>query len=407
MNNEQNYAFKRIEISGYKSIQDVVVEDIPPLMVLAGSNGAGKSNFVDSLKILSELLTQNVEKVSKNSNFNTPNISILVKNTNIEYKIITENNLIKYENLNFSLNNEFYQYPKDIFEAELTDINETISNINDIIEKINKNSNSKNEEKDSEINELIDLLKKIDNEKKYDIKAEKLRSENFSFTQIYEKELNKYKEINEFLSTISNISIFRIDPIQAKKPSIDNSTTLKSDGSNIASVLVNLESDDELRETILDWLSLIVPEMQHIKTDNRPIDGSKMLEFTEESGKKFPAHLVSDGTIYALCMLVAILTRTKKAGITIIEEPERGLHPKAIGGLIGFMREYASISHPIILTTHSESVVRELELNELFFVSKENGKTKIQSVKDSGVDKREIPLDTAWLTNMFNGGLPW
>lgn len=407
MNNEQNYAFKRIEIGGYKSIQDVVVEDISPLMVLAGSNGAGKSNFVDSLKILSELLTQNVEKVSKNSNFNTPNISILVKNTNIEYKIITENNLIKYENLNFSLNNEFYQYPKDIFEAELTDINETISNINDIIEKINKNSNSKNEEKDSEINELIDLLKKIDNEKKYDIKAEKLRSENFSFTQIYEKELNKYKEINEFLSTISNISIFRIDPIQAKKPSIDNSTTLKSDGSNIASVLVNLESDDELRETILDWLSLIVPEMQHIKTDNRPIDGSKMLEFTEESGKKFPAHLVSDGTIYALCMLVAILTRTKKAGITIIEEPERGLHPKAIGELIGFMREYASISHPIILTTHSESVVRELELNELFFVSKENGKTKIKSVKDSDIDKNIIPLDEAWLTNMLNGGLPW
>ena len=168
-----------------------------------------------------------------------------------------------------------------------------------------------------------------------------------------------------------------------------------------------LENDDDMRETILDWLCLIVPEMQNIASDNRHIDGSKMIQFEEESGKKFPAHLVSDGTIYALCMLVAVLTRTQKPGITIIEEPERGLHPKAIGELVSFMREHASHYHPIILTTHSESVVRELELDELFFVSKENGKTQIKSVKDSGVDKNKIPLDTAWLTNTLGGGLPW
>ena len=43
----------------------------------------------------------------------------------------------------------------------------------------------------------------------------------------------------------------------------------------------------------------------------------------------FPAHMVSDGTIYALCLLVAVLTRVKRPGITLIEEPERGLHPKS------------------------------------------------------------------------------
>lgn len=162
-----------------------------------------------------------------------------------------------------------------------------------------------------------------------------------------------------------------------------------------------------MRETILEWLCLIVPEMKNVISDDRHIDGSKLIQFEEESGKKFPAYLVSDGTIYALCMLVAVLTRTKKAGITIIEEPERGLHPKAIGELIGFMREHASTHHPIILTTHSESVVRELELDELFFVSKEQGNTHIKSVKNSGVDKTKIPLDTAWLTNTLDGGLPW
>ena len=117
--------------------------------------------------------------------------------------------------------------------------------------------------------------------------------------------------------------------------------------------------------------------------------------------------MVSDGTIYALCLLVAVLTRVKQPGITIIEEPERGLHPKAIGELIDFIREHASTHHPIILTTHSESVVRSLELEELYFVSKSQGKTQIKDVRKSGVDKNKIPLDTAWLTNLLGGGLPW
>lgn len=62
MTHKTKYAFKRIEISGYKSIQDVVIEDIAPLTVLADSNGAGKSNFVDIFEILNELITENVKK---------------------------------------------------------------------------------------------------------------------------------------------------------------------------------------------------------------------------------------------------------------------------------------------------------------------------------------------------------
>ncbi|STY90656.1 AAA family ATPase [Moraxella bovis] len=411
MSNEQDYAFKRIEISGYKSIQDVVIEDIPPLMVLAGSNGAGKSNFVDALRLLSELLTQNFEFSNNNLKEQAEhfNVRIIVKNNNLEYLISIADNAIDAEHLEYAdQNNNIITYPEFIWNKRLGEMDEKNSeflNTQNQIDELLKSSNT--QDLISAWQKINETLDEINHFRSYMEQMKDMESKNISFTQIHSKELRENKDIDNFLSILSNISIFRIDPLQAKKPSIDNGGNLKTDGSNVASILANLESDDEFRETILDWLSLIVPEMRSIKTDNRHIDGSKMLEFSEDSGKKFPAHLVSDGTIYALCILVAILTRTKKAGITIIEEPERGLHPKAIGELIGFMREYASISHPVILTTHSESIVRELELTELFFVSKENGKTKIKSVKDSGVDKTQIPLDTAWLTNLLNGGLPW
>ncbi|MNL47611.1 hypothetical protein D3C87_1704080 [compost metagenome] len=93
--------------------------------------------------------------------------------------------------------------------------------------------------------------------------------------------------------------------------------------------------------------------------------------------------------------------------MTIIEEPERGIHPKAIGELVQLMRENASVEHPIFITTHSESVVRNLDLEELWLVNKEDGKTKVKCALESAVNKNKIPLDTAWLTNLFDGGLPW
>lgn len=239
---------------------------------------------------------------------------------------------------------------------------------------------------------------------------------NGAVTGIMLKLLSDHKSLNSSIlqqdnsfNLLKNVKIFRIDPseIKYRRNNSNNPEQLNPDGSNIATVLESLEQNDELREQITEWMELIVPEMQQISVETQSIDNSKGLFFKENSGNRFPAHMVSDGTIYALCVLVAVLTRTQQPGITIIEEPERGLHPKAIGELIGFIREHTKPSHPIILTTHSESVVRSLELEELYFVSKRQGATQIKSVKDSGVNKHKISLDTAWLTNLLGGGLPW
>ena len=80
-------------------------------------------------------------------------------------------------------------------------------------------------------------------------------------------------------------------------------------------------------------------------------------------------------------------------------------HPKAIGELVQLMRENASAEHPIFLTTHGESIVRQLNTAELYLVSKLDGKTKVSPAELAGVDKTQIPLDTAWLANLFDGGL--
>lgn len=406
-----------LKICGFKSIQNVELKDVSPFMVLAGANGSGKSNFVDALAFLSKVINMGVNKAISDFGGIQNLIVPKSKSRKLSYKI------------EFEIEKQIYQYQINILLAKLLSriTQESLKIIKDgriIFDSDKERKELEKKQKEEQKNDtsgdwiataflgalgglLLGALKDSD-QIGQDIAKGVMTGIGLKLLTD-EKANYSFLRQNEAFQSLKNTKIFRIDPVVIKnnRNFANNPETLNKDGSNIAAVLENLEQDAELREQIIEWMSVIVPEMTDISTKTQSIDNSKELVFQEDSGNKFPVHMVSDGTIYALCLLVAVLTRTKQPGITIIEEPERGLHPKAISEMISFIREYATVRHPIILTTHSESVVRSLELNELYFVSKHQGNTQIKDVRNSGVDKRKIPLDTAWLTNMLGGGLPW
>ena len=404
-----------LEIKGFKSIQNVELKDVSPFMVLAGANGTGKSNFVDALAFLSKVIDMGVSKAVSEFGSIENLISPKHKAGDISYKI------------EFEIEKQIYQYEIMIalknIASRVKEESLKILKSGEIIfdsDKIRKELEAKKESNTSDdligagllgalggliwgaMKDSDQIGQDIINGVVTGIGLKLLTDEKYSFDDSFLRQ-------NKEFQGLKNVKIFRIDPftIKNRRSTANNLRELNCDGSNIAAVLEKLEKDNELREQIIEWMSVIVPEMKKVSVKTQNIDNSKGLFFEEDSGDRFPAHMVSDGTIYALCLLVAVLTRVKQPGITIIEEPERGLHPKAISELIGFIREHASPHHPIILTTHSESVVRSLELEELYFVSKSQGKTQIKDVRKSGVDKNKIPLDTAWLTNLLGGGLPW
>lgn len=419
-----------LRIKGFKSIDEIELNDIPSFMVLAGANGSGKSNFVDALAFLGELIRTNLNHAVEqfhgmdficNRNFEKHNNNILlcvVGNTGVYdfyYFIIcsVEEKVSKIIGEQFSYFNEDGNKisikkglaEDDIFstvielESELLSIEE--------LTKIKKNELANSENIEIKYNITSDILK---------LNQEYMEKSNLLVRKRVELQesmtnnisiLGTIREAKPLVDFLANIQVFRIDPVQAKTPSLQGSTSkLLPNGSNIADILEKHQSDPEFREELMEWLEMIVPNLSFVQAEKRQIDTSSVLRF-QEGEHTFPAGLISDGTIYTLCILTAILSRSPQHGITIIEEPERGIHPQAIGELIALMREKAQDKHNIILTTHSEAVVRNLELEELYLVHKENGQTIINDVKNSGVDKRQIPLDEAWLTNSFNGGLPW
>ena len=405
---------KRLEIKGYKSIGHLVLEDVPSLMVLAGANGAGKSNLVEALAFFGAVIRYGLDRAIKDFGGLS---DILPKRNDSE---VSKEMLLKIE---VNLNSAIFSYLSKLRFSEDGNfiIEEELSKDNNIVFISNIENTKEAEailsEYKSNMNELANKIKEarsnvaqyLNNHAYETLKEFRLTSSKPSkFSTLLMIEDFDYIELFDF---VTNIKIFRIDPFTAKYPSRDiiNSDELNPNGNNITAVLAKLEKDDDFRETLMEWLELIVPQMQEINASANRLDGSVGLSFTEASGKQFPAHLISDGTIYVICILTAILSRYNEYGITIIEEPERGIHPKAIGEIIGFIRNKMAESgkHTVILTTHSESVVRNSEVEELFFVQQENGATQVKSLRGSSVDKNKIPLDTAWLTNILGGGSPW
>lgn len=366
-----------ITIKGFKSVTSLTLEGLSPFTALAGSNGAGKSNITDALAFFGAVVKRGAATAIRDfGGFQQIHCFKYrkEKRTSLSFEIKIE------------IDNEKFDYSLKLIDIDkVPQVIESLKIDGELC--IDRRQNGETRLTLSGYSPLTPLL-----QYPQDMTALML----FSNSSLY-----------KFLT---NIRVFRIDPIAAKEPdsSTADATMLDSHGRNVATMLSVLEKDEAFRTQVLEWIELIVPGLENVSTEKQRLDSATVITFKEEGTRThFPARLISDGTIYALCIMTAVLSRTAQAGLTIIEEPERGIHPKAIGGLVTLMRDNATVEHPVFITTHSESVVRNLNPEELWLVNKTEGRTGVKCAAESGVDKKQIPLDTAWLTNMLNGGLPW
>lgn len=368
---------RKLHIKGYKSVADLSLEALPPLLVFAGANGVGKSNIVDALAFLGAVVKFGaVQARTRFGGFAQIHCFKYRKEQRTTISFALE---LELAGSVFDYRINIHALDKEPQIAETLKVDERI-----VIERRPGGDTR------VQLNEVAGLQAFPDYPS--DMTALMLLGQSPLYT------------------FLTNIRVFRFDPLGAKEPDSSNTEAneLDAHGRNVASMLAALERNEDFRDEVLNWLALIVPGMENVAIETQRLDSSTVITFKEAGTRtRFPAKLISDGTIYVLCILTAVLSRAQQRGITIIEEPERGIHPKAIGEMVSLMRDSASAEHPIFLTTHSESVVRNLETEELYFVSKPEGRTHVQSAVSAGVDKASIPLDTAWLTNLFDGGLPW
>ncbi|MGD0088319.1 MAG: AAA family ATPase [Planctomycetota bacterium] len=152
--------------------------------------------------------------------------------------------------------------------------------------------------------------------------------------------------------------------------------SFKPDGSNLPWVVENLRKKSP--KQFKDWLRHIqseLPDIEDIKTIEKPEDRHRYLWVCYRGGLKVPAWMVSDGTLRLLALtLLAYLPDL--SGVCLIEEPENGIHPGAIE--TAYMSLSSVYDAQILLATHSPVIVSLAEADKvLCFKKTESGATDI------------------------------
>ncbi|PTL84641.1 AAA family ATPase [Vitiosangium sp. GDMCC 1.1324] len=199
----------------------------------------------------------------------------------------------------------------------------------------------------------------------------------------------------EFLpvfDVLSNMGFYNLNPDKIRAlQSPDKGELLARDGFNLSSVLERLETldDGSTKRRIEEYLSRIVPGLERV--DPKRVGHMETLEFRQQvEGAKvplrFPAINMSDGTLRALGVLVALLQArvVDRVRVVGIEEPEVALHPAAAGILRDALRD-GSRHAQVIVTSHSPDLLdaSDVSADEIVSVLAEQGKTLIAPLDEA------------------------
>lgn len=196
-----------------------------------------------------------------------------------------------------------------------------------------------------------------------------------------------------------NVSPERIRALQAP----DNGELLRRDGSNLASVVARLDRPENtaIKARIRQYLERVVPGV--VGFDTKRVGHMETVEFRQKvessaDAWRFPAINMSDGTLRALAVLVALFQSSADArvGLVGLEEPETALHPAAAAVLRDCLVEAAK-NVQIVVTSHSADLLDDVSIEDpmLRAVDSTGGRTVIGPLDEASRSALHDRLYTA------------
>ncbi len=145
---------------------------------------------------------------------------------------------------------------------------------------------------------------------------------------------------------------------------------LRPDGGNLPLVVLGLKSEEH-SGLYKDWVAhvqTILPEIRDVGVRKLPEDGRQYLAVSYQGkNEPVPSWLLSDGTLRLLALTLLPYLPDEPA-IYLIEEPEDGLHPKAIEGV--FQSLSSVYRGQVFVATHSPMFVGLAEPSQLLCFSR-------------------------------------
>ena len=207
-------------------------------------------------------------------------------------------------------------------------------------------------------------------------------------------------------SALENITIYNFDPKLSKRAvAITGRAVLEANGENLAIVLKNILENKKKRKKLYNLVQDLLPFVDALDVD-RLTDKSLLFNLKESYFKKqLPASFLSDGTINLVALIIALYFQNND--LTIIEEPERCIHPHLISKIVEMMKD-APPEKQIIITTHSPEVIKHAGIENIFFISRNRkGYSDISRPSEAETVKifleNDMGIDQLYIDNLLGG----
>jgi len=370
---------KNIQIKNFKSLENINVE-LPQFALIVGHNGAGKTNLLTTIRLISLLASGN----QLDGVLNTLNI------TPTEF-FYDENNLKTEFNLDLNIKSKSVKYSLEIVrlpnELGLTIGKETLVVQGEEILKRDGNSY---------------LSIKQDNAT--------VPSQPIINKQLALSVFEGLKIVTEVKQWFARIVVDTFEPILLKSYGTPpkNESTLSN---SLAEKLYFLKTNkNSIFNEVVMVFKKMIDGLETVDVEVTP-NGTLMLKFKETHvSKEYRSFSASNGNLRTMGIILALYGEPKPSAI-FIDEIENALHPTRIHKVINTLRfltqgEFDSLQ--VVMTTHNPVVLDYVNSEEIVYAYKKGGKTDfVNPYKNKNVmyELDQAKQEDLSLSNLFASGV--
>ena len=174
------------------------------------------------------------------------------------------------------------------------------------------------------------------------------------------------------------VQTFVLNSLLMKQPSPPGlGRRFQPDGSNLPWVVAELRQDPNRFQAWLNHVRTALEDIRDVDSVERPEDKHRYLVIEYMNGARVPSWLASDGTLRLLTLTIPAYLNDLE-GTFLIEEPENGIHPRAIETVL---QSLSSVRRgQVLMATHSPVALNMIEPSNILCFAKDSaGATDIVS----------------------------
>jgi len=389
-----------IHLKNFKSFRDARMQDLPRLCVVVGANGSGKTTLFRVFGFLKHCMRFNVSKaVQHEGGFRELLSRGADRNESVEIEI-------KFR-LNISGIDRLVTYSVELGESQ-----GRVVVLHEVLRYKRGRYGSPFHFLDFRHGKGYAIRNEEDFKSDEELEREEQAVQPDTLAIAGLGQFERFRAANAFRRLIENwhISDFHINEARGSKEIVGEDDHLSATGDNLQLVARNIaENHPEVFDRIKRKMRERVPgvkDVNHKVTE----DGRLILQFHDGAFEDpFVDRYVSDGTIKMFAYLV-LLYDPEPRPLLCVEEPENQLYPTLLYELAEEFRDYARRGGQVMVSTHSPDFLNALELNEVFWLTKEDGYTHIHRARDDKqlaafMDEGD-QMGFLWKSGLFSGVEP-